>query len=152
MLIKDYNSQTLSKISCEQTDETIKNYIKQYQHVFYPLSEKGERFPIADSELKPQLPAKPKTPLKTKPTVTEIAEHSDYVNKLSLGLANIERQAFDVLMQVSDTRVTEIYSVGGGLKNQIWQQFRKELLSAELKPAEYEDASFGVTKLLWSMN
>lgn len=137
----DYKKSELSNLTEKLPEQTIKEYIAQYHDAFYPLTSPGERFPISDSKLEPVLPLKPIS--------NDYQKHRDYTTKLSLGLTNIEYQSFQFLESLSDTKVKQVFTLGGGVKNQVWQQFRQQLLNCDLTFTEHQDASFGVTKLLW---
>ena len=109
---------------------------------YYPLIEKGERFPIFDPDLAPKLTPKPK-------------DDDLFLLGLIEGLVNIEKLAYQKLnlaMHADTGGVKRIYSVGGGIKNQLWQKVREEILTHALsvinqKPLQTE-AAFGVTQLL----
>jgi len=108
---------------------------------YYPLLQKGERFPIFD----------PNVPPKLKPD----KDMDKFLLGIIEGLVNIEKLAYQKLNQASGSesgKVKQVFSVGGGTKNLIWQQLREQTLTKFLdvkikKPLQTE-AAFGVTQLL----
>jgi xylulokinase len=105
---------------------------------YYPLTKPGERFPVADPNLLPKLTPIPKN-------------DSDFLLGLIEGLTQIEALAYEKLQQLGAPEVKAIYSVGGGVKNAIWQQARQQILSAPIKKPLHTEAAFGVTKLVKSI-
>lgn len=113
---------------------------------YYPLLQKGERFPIFEPNLPPRLTPKPDDPDKFLLGIIE-------------GLVSIEKLAYQKLNQAAASesgKVKQVFSVGGGTKNLVWQQLREQTLTKFLdvkikKPLQTE-AAFGVTQLLSNTN
>jgi len=103
---------------------------------YYPLLTPGERFPIAEAELKPKLTPRPKSDTK-------------FLQALIEGLVEIEALAFERLKELGAPDVNRIFTAGGGLKNDIWMAIRQQHLTAEIEPSKNSDAAFGVTRLLF---
>lgn len=102
---------------------------------YYPLISKGERFPIADSHLKPKVSPRPTL-------------DSAFLHALLEGLVSVEKLGYVTLENLGATKINRIYAVGGGTKNRIWMELRKQNLGYKTKKAAHIDAAFGVTQLL----
>ncbi len=123
------------------------------QTAYYPLTKPGERFPIADSSLQPTMPAKPKQSLDiSAPSIV----HQHYFLGLIHGLIWIEQLAYEKLQSLGCSQLKQIYTVGGGVHNELWMALRSERFknngSSKLgyemaRPASLE-AAFGVTRLI----
>jgi sugar (pentulose or hexulose) kinase len=100
----------------------------------YPLLRCGERFPIYDPNLSPQIP--------------QDKSGKNLLRALLAGLVNIEKTAYQRLAEFSGQSINRIFCVGGGCCNPAWQALRKQQLPARLYPAHSNDAAFGVTQLL----
>lgn len=133
------------KVDDQLMDEPTKNWLPQY----YPLLKDGERFPIADTQLKPQLPEQPKTPAQTIFESKEnLDQHAKFLFKLLQGLAAIEKLGYLRLEQLGAPKIQTVYTVGGGTKNCAWMSLREQLLTANIKQATNSQAAFGVTRLI----
>lgn len=102
---------------------------------FYPLLGTGERFPIADASLKPKLSPRPKS-------------DATFLQAMIEGLVEIEVLAFKRLNELGAPKVNKIFTVGGGLKNDVWMAMRQQQLTAKIESAKNTDAAFGATRLL----
>ncbi len=146
VFLKYYSKQNLHTL-CRSIDiSTLPKYLKR-KLSYYPLSEPGERFPIADNGLKPKLPAVPSSSLDFN-NPKSLKEHQEFLLGLSLGLAQVEALALSKLQQCGDTPIQYVYSVGGGNLNPVWQWFRKQLINAEMSIVTETEAAFGVTRLV----
>jgi D-ribulokinase len=101
---------------------------------YYPLLTAGERFPLNDPYLPPQLAPRP-----------ELDE--DFLQGLLEGMARIERQGFDRLQQLGANPVTKVYSAGGGAKNLTWQKIRQRHLGVPVVAATQGEAAYGTAVL-----
>ena len=101
---------------------------------YYPLSDKGERFPIADVDKAPKLTPRPASDLLFFQGILE-------------SIANIERQAYQILAELGAPQLASVYTVGGGASNKAWTQIRKKCLNAEMKEAHYTEAAYGAALL-----
>lgn len=129
---------------------------------YYPLNSTGERFPISDIHFRPTMPIKPKQPLVLNASLPEelaiLKAHQTYFLNLIKGLVHIEELAYKKLFQETQHPINHLYSVGGGVKNRLWQQCRKAHFTNQtapyltpqttLKKAYSLDAAYGVTKLI----
>lgn len=106
---------------------------------YYPLAQRGERFPISDAELLPKVTPRPE-------------EDTEFLLGLIEGLVNIEKQAYQILQEQSRTPLHHLYTVGGGTQNPAWQRLRQQVLtdafSVDIKKPLQNEAAFGVTQLL----
>ena len=102
---------------------------------YYPILGKGERFPIADSELSTNYANRPK-------------DSAIFLQALIEGLVEVEKLAFQRLAKLGSPKVTRIFTAGGGIQNSVWMQLRAQQLAAQITKAANIDAAFGVTRLL----
>jgi D-ribulokinase len=101
---------------------------------YYPLLKAGERFPINDPQLSPQLAPRP-------------VGDADFLQGLLEGIARIEKQGFDRLQQLGANPVTKVYSAGGGAKNLTWQKIRQRHLGVPVIAATQGEAAYGTALL-----
>ena len=97
---------------------------------YYPLSSKGERFPINDPELEPRLTPRP-------------SNDAEFLHGMLKGIANIEQQAYHVLQQAGSPAVKSIRTVGGGGANQTWQAIRQQNIPVLFITPEQTEAAYG---------
>ena len=97
---------------------------------YYPLTEKGERFPIADANRQPQLSPRPESDI-------------DYFQGILEGIASIEKQGYEMLSELGANTVTSIKTVGGGCKNRAWTHIRKQALNVEMITPKNTEAAYG---------
>lgn len=85
---------------------------------YYPLVQKGERFPVADSNKEPVLEPKP-------------ASRSEYLHGILQGISDVERDGFLALARLGaePKQPTQIWSSGGGSRNDMWAAMRQRRLS-----------------------
>ena len=156
------NAYTLPEIEylMNSLNDLTQNDLK-VSNQYYPLNSMGERFPISDPFFKPKMPPKPKQELILNPTsLTDRAilnAHQTYFLNLIKGLVYIEDLAYKKLFQKTQQAINNLYCVGGGDKNLLWQQCRTAHFSnaktfdfplPTLKQAHSLDAAYGVTKLI----
>ena len=97
---------------------------------YYPLLTPGERFPINDPTLRPRLTPRP-------------ADDVTFLQGLLLGIARIEKQGYDLLAQLGASSPRQIYTAGGGAKNETWRSIRTNLLQKPIKIAAHTEAAVG---------
>jgi sugar (pentulose or hexulose) kinase len=97
---------------------------------YYPLSRPGERFPCNDPRLPPRLQPRPQQDLR-------------FFQAMLEGMAEIERQAYDLLARLGAHRVTQVCSIGGGSRNLPWQAIRQQRLGVQVISAPQQQAAFG---------
>lgn len=101
---------------------------------YYPLPRPGERFPISDPTLEPKLTPRPANPV-------------DFLHGLLEGIARIEAQGYERLVELGATPPTQIFTAGGGAKNTTWMTIRQRLLSTPVTTATATAAAFGTAGL-----
>ena len=110
---------------------------------YYPLTKKGERFPVADSEKLPILDPKPESRM-------------DYLHGILQGISSVECDGFKALGELgaSPSPPTLVLTCGGGSMNENWSKMRQRRLAFEfncssivVQNAENTEASFGAAIL-----
>ena len=108
---------------------------------YYPLAKKGERFPVADSNMEPLLEPVP-------------SSRKEYLHGILQSISNVERDGFLVLQELGAPPPSTVYTCGGGSRNAMWSQMRQrrlgETFAAEtvsVKKAGCTEASFGAALL-----
>ena len=101
---------------------------------YYPLINKGERFPINDANLQPR--------------ITPDAE-SDVLlfQGLLEGIAKIEHTGYKLLEKLGAPYPSAVQTNGGGAVNKAWQQIREAKLAVPVTAAKYTAAAYGAAKL-----
>jgi len=97
---------------------------------YYPLNSKGERFPINDPELEPRLSPRP-------------TNDAEFLHGMFKGMANIEQQAYQALVDAGSPAVKSIRTVGGGAVNQTWQAIRQQINPVLFIKPEHTEAAYG---------
>ncbi len=85
-----------------------------------PLSKKGERFPIDDPNLLPNLNPRP---------VSDVL----YLHAIFEGLAKIEAQGWAKLNELGADHPRQIITIGGGAKNITWKKIREREIGIPIK-------------------
>jgi D-ribulokinase len=110
---------------------------------YYPLTQPGERFPIADSTKQPVLTPRP-------------TSRTDYLHGLLQGIARVECAGYQALAQLGASPAVPhtIGTCGGGARNPTWTTMRQRLLQSTLgdatiqvHTAEHVEASYGAALL-----
>jgi sugar (pentulose or hexulose) kinase len=101
---------------------------------YYPLLTPGDRFPINDPNLLPQLEPRPENPV-------------DFLQGLLEGIARIEALGYQKLQALGATPLTQVYTAGGGAKNLIWQRIRERYLGVPVCSSWYTEAAYGTALL-----
>ena len=101
---------------------------------YYPLLQRGERFPINDPDLVPVLTPRP-------------SDDAEFLHGLLEGIARIEASCYKEIEARGGEMPPVIYTAGGGSKNDVWAQIRSHHLSARLENARSTEASIGVARL-----
>ncbi len=97
---------------------------------YYPLPATGERFPVNDPELKPQLIPRPDNDV-------------IFFQGLLEGIAQIEYNGYRLLHELGAPYPVSVRTVGGGAKNNAWTQIRSRLLKTRMLDAIQSEAAFG---------
>ena len=101
---------------------------------YYPLSARGERFPMNDPQLQPRLTPRPE-------------EDSVFLQGLLEGIARIEQQGYRLLERLGAPYPSCVFTSGGGARNAAWQQLRATCLGVPVSPAVQQDAAYGAALL-----
>lgn len=101
---------------------------------YYPLLQKGDRFPINDPELPPRLEPRPDNPV-------------EFLHGLLESLARIEATGYQLLQQLGATPLARVYTAGGGAKNPTWTAIRQRHLRVPVTPSVNTAAAYGTALL-----
>ncbi|MCW9024445.1 MAG: FGGY-family carbohydrate kinase [Gammaproteobacteria bacterium] len=101
---------------------------------YYPLANKGERFPVNDPELKPRLTPRPDNDVMFFQGILE-------------SLARIETDGYQKLEQCGAPYPTTVRTSGGGAKNKIWSTMREQQLKIPVISATHTEAAYGAALL-----
>ena len=104
---------------------------------YYPLLKPGERFPINDPNLLPRL--KPRPDLQV-----------DFLHGLLESMARIEARGYGLLQELGATPLTQVYTAGGGAKNEVWQALRSRHLQVPVARSPQTEAAYGAALLALS--
>ena len=100
----------------------------------YPLSRRGERFPISDPDLEPCLP----------PCADQPAR---FLQALMEGIARIERQGYALLARKGAPAVRSVTTLGGGARNPVWTRIRERVLGVPVSALPQREAAYGTALL-----
>jgi xylulokinase len=98
--------------------------------VYYPLLKPGERFPINDANLQPCLEPRPPA-------------DADFLQGLLESIARIEAQGYQQLQTLGAPPLKQVYTAGGGAKNQTWTAIRARLLQVPVDASTQTEAAYG---------
>lgn len=101
---------------------------------YYPLPQAGERFPINDPTLHPQLDPKPEHP-------------HEFLHGLLESLARIEHQGYQLLVRLGANLLQKVYTAGGGAQNQAWTKIRARVLGVPVQVSPQTEAAYGTARL-----
>ena len=104
---------------------------------YYPLTEKGDRFPINDPNLPPRLGPRPDRSV-------------DFLHGLLESIARIEARGYQLLQQLGATSLSCVYTAGGGAKNPTWTAIRQRHLKAPMRSPANAAAAYGTALLALS--
>ncbi len=123
-----FSDQELATLS-QKIDPTLKSELN-----YYPLLKKGDRFPINDPELLPQLEPRPDSSVK-------------FLYGLLESIARIEAQGYQLLQQLGATPLKQVYTAGGGAKNMTWTAIRNRYLQVPMQQPIHTEAAYGTALL-----
>lgn len=101
---------------------------------YYPLPQKGDRFPINDPDLLPRLEPKPDNPV-------------EFLQGILEGLSRIEALGYQKLQALGASPLTQVYTAGGGAKNVTWQHIRQRYLGVPVTVSPHTEAAYGTACL-----
>lgn len=102
--------------------------------IYYPLLQPGERFPINDPHMQPQLTPRPDNPV-------------EFLQGLLESLARIEAQGYHLLQAHGAPPLKAVYTAGGGAQNSVWQTIRQRYLQVPCYAAQHQQAAYGTALL-----
>ena len=97
---------------------------------YYPLPNPGERFPLNDPDLMPRIEPLPDNKLLLFQGLLE-------------GIAGIEQLGYELLQQLGAPKLKQVFTSGGGSRNQAWTEMRRALLGVPVKTANHTGAAYG---------
>ncbi len=101
---------------------------------YYPLLKPGDRFPINDPTLPPQLEPRPDNPV-------------EFLDGLLESIARIEVRGYQLLQHLGATPLTQVYTAGGGAVNPTWTAIRARYLQVPLVTPVHTAAAYGTALL-----
>ena len=101
---------------------------------YYPLLKPGDRFPINDPNLSPQLEPRPNDPV-------------EFLHGLLESMSCIESLGYRKLQDLGADSVTRVYTAGGGAKNPTWNKIRQRRLKISVSKAAQTEAAYGTALL-----
>ena len=101
---------------------------------YYPLPKIGDRFPINDPHLAPRLEPRPDDPV-------------EFLHGLLESMARIEANGYQLLQDLGCSPIQQIYTAGGGAKNQVWAKIRDRYLQIPMQHSLQTEASYGAALL-----
>nr|KJB79081.1 hypothetical protein B456_013G033100 [Gossypium raimondii]KJB79083.1 hypothetical protein B456_013G033100 [Gossypium raimondii] len=101
---------------------------------YYPLKSVGERFPVANPKMEPRLHPRPESDV-------------EYLHGILESIARIEAKAYMLLKDLGATQVDEVFTAGGGAKNEKWTKIRERVLGLPVSRATQTEAAYGAALL-----
>ncbi|XP_021827914.1 uncharacterized protein LOC110768478 isoform X2 [Prunus avium] len=101
---------------------------------YYPLQTIGERFPVADPNMAPRLDPRPESEV-------------EFLHGILESIARIEAKAYSLLKDLGATQVDEVFTAGGGAKNEKWTKIRERVLGLPVSRATQTEAAYGAALL-----
>ena len=114
VLRKYFSSEDIARLT-EQVDPNVPTGLD-----YYPLTQAGERFPIADPSFAPRLSPRP-------------SDDRVFFQAMLEGIAHVEQQGYRRLAELGATPLKSIRSVGGGAANEPWTRIRLKALNVAAK-------------------
>ncbi|KAL9173902.1 hypothetical protein ABFS82_02G018800 [Erythranthe guttata] len=101
---------------------------------YYPLIDVGERFPVADPKMEPRLNPRPESDV-------------EYLHGILESIARIEAKGYKLLKDLGASRVDEVFTAGGGSRNEKWIEIRERVLGLPVRKALQTEAAYGAALL-----
>ncbi len=101
---------------------------------YYPLLKPGDRFPVNNPSLLPQLEPRPKNSV-------------EFLHGLLESMSRIEKLGYQKLQELGAERLTHVYTAGGGAKNAAWYKIRQRHLQIPVSKASNTQAAYGTALL-----
>jgi D-ribulokinase len=119
-----FSNQELEQLSA-QIDPNLASPLE-----YYPLIEPGDRFPVNDPNLQPQLEPRPREPVK-------------FLHGLLESMSRIEELGYQKLQSLGADRLICVYTAGGGARNLEWQKIRERYLKVPIEVGQNTEAAYG---------
>ncbi|XP_042507359.1 D-ribulose kinase isoform X2 [Macadamia integrifolia] len=122
------------------TDKQLEELSKQIDPLepspldYYPLPAVGERFPVADPKMLSRLDPRPESDV-------------EYLHGILESIARIEAKAYGLLKDLGATQVEEVFTAGGGSRNEKWIKIRERVLRLPVSKAIQTEAAYGAALL-----
>jgi sugar (pentulose or hexulose) kinase len=97
---------------------------------YYPLVNRGERFPVNDPAMLPQLEPRPD-------------DDRIFFQAMLEGIADIEACGYNLLTDLGAPALLRVFSTGGGAANMAWRQMREQRLGVPVMQAVHNEAAYG---------
>lgn len=101
---------------------------------YYPLLQPGERFPLNDPDYPPRL-------------LPKANNRMDFFQGILEGIAQIEKQGYELLQQLGTPKPNQVISIGGGAANEPWRRIRQRMLGIPVTRAAQSQAAYGTALL-----
>lgn len=101
---------------------------------YYPLPDKGERFPFNDPDMQPRLTPVPR-------------DRRRFLQGILEGIARVERTAYGRLGELGAPQLRRVYSSGGGASNSTWMSMRQRILKTPVLPSRHPQAAWGAASI-----
>ncbi|CAM0871055.1 unnamed protein product [Alopecurus aequalis] len=101
---------------------------------YYPLPKQGERFPVSDPSMVPRLQPRPDSDI-------------EYLHGILESIARIEADGYKLLKELGATAVVEVFTAGGGARNEKWTAIRERVLGVPVRKAAQTEAAYGAALL-----
>ncbi|WP_319419074.1 FGGY-family carbohydrate kinase [Pleurocapsa sp. FMAR1] len=101
---------------------------------YYPLLKPGDRFPVNNPNLPPQLEPRPTNSV-------------DFLHGLLESVSRIEKLGYQKLQELGASKLTHIYTAGGGAENAVWRKIRQRHLKVPVSKATNTQAAYGTALL-----
>lgn len=128
VLAEHFTSEQIEELSA-RIDPTVDTGLD-----YYPLTKPGERFPIADANLKPRMSPRPE-------------DDAVFLKAIFEGIAGVESLAYHRLTALGGPELGSIRSVGGGARNAVWSAIRARKLGVPFLTVRSEEAAAGTARL-----
>ncbi|KAL3145457.1 hypothetical protein ABBQ32_003285 [Trebouxia sp. C0010 RCD-2024] len=101
---------------------------------YYPLLGQGQRFPVNDPNMLPRMTPRPEN-------------DAHFLHGLLEGIAQIERESYELLTKLGATPVSKVYTAGGGAASQVWNDIRQQMLGVPVVRSLAAEAAYGAALL-----
>ena len=124
-VLKHFFDEEQLKLLSEQIDPTTASPL-----LYYPLLEPGDRFPVNDPNLLPQLEPRP-------------TNSSEFLHGLLESMSRIEGLGYQKLQDLGANKLSCVYTAGGGAKNNVWSKIRQRHLRVPVRVTANTEAAYG---------